>query len=42
MNVLVNFPVDCGQHLVKDGWIWAASSEDAVHHGGESLVAEEA
>jgi hypothetical protein len=43
MNVLVNFPVDCDRHLVKDGFIWAASSEDAVSPWqGKSVMAEEA
>lgn len=42
MNVLVNFPVDCDRHLVKDGFLWAASSEDAVHPGRGNVMAEEA
>lgn len=42
MGILVNFPVDCDQPLVKDGFLWAARSEDVFHHGGESMMAEEA
>lgn len=42
MSVLVNSPVDCDEHLVKDECIWALYSEDAVHCGGESVTAVEA